>query len=234
MVYEGHLFPHMRWGYLNWLPVTVCTREAIDRIGVFATHTRSAADYHFLARLAREFQASMIAAPLAIKHERAAGNQPLAQGHLATGAGAYRFEVNKLSFFDELFAGPDCTDDETLRLRRHYCLAVGHRALGLGMRAEAVRYLKQSAAWRRGLWRAWPMRWLAQAMPSDRAAGGVYTAWVRGSDIVRRLLTGRLSVGTALSKLWGRVRRRPVEEGLADQPSVTDMALAALRQQRMR
>ncbi|MEX8495192.1 glycosyltransferase family 2 protein, partial [Sphaerotilus sp.] len=157
MLYEGELFRHMRWGYLNWLPVTVCRREAIDRIGLFATHTRSAADYHFLARLAREFPASMIAVPSAIKYERAAGNQVLAQGHLATGSGAFRFEVNKLGFFDELFAGPACTDEETLRLRRHYCLATGHRALGLGLRSEALTYLRQAAAWQRGLRVAWPM-----------------------------------------------------------------------------
>ena len=43
MVYQGSIFAHMRWGYLNWLPVTLCTREAVERIGPFATHTRSAA-----------------------------------------------------------------------------------------------------------------------------------------------------------------------------------------------
>jgi hypothetical protein len=226
----------MRWGYLNWLPVTLCTRESIERIGPFATHTRSAADYHFLARLAREFPASMIAVPSAIKYERAAGNQPLVQGHLATGAGAYRFEVNKLSFFDELFAGPDCVDEETLRLRRHYCLAVGHRALALGLRAEAVRHLRQAAAWQRGVWVAWPMLTLARLMPGDLIAGRVYSAWVRGADIVRRLFTGRLPVSTALRKAWQRVLRPSsrLHERQGDGPTVTEVALASLRQRRAR
>lgn len=234
MVYEGHLFRHMRWGYLNWLPVTLCRREAVDRIGPFSTHTRSAADYHFLARLCREFPASMIAVPSAIKYERAAGNQPLVQGHLATGAGAYRFEVNKLSFFDELFAGPGCTDEETLRLRRHYCLAAGHRALGLGLRAEAVRHLKEAAAWQRGVWRAWPMLALAQIVPSDRVAGQAYRTWVRGADIVTRLCTGRLSMTAALRKAGRRLLQPSsvLHDWAADQPTVTEVALASLRRNR--
>ena len=232
MVYEGSIFRHMRWGYLNWLPVTLCTREAVERIGPFATHTRSAADYHFMARLAREFPATMIAVPSAIKYERASGNQPLAQGPLATGAGAHRFDVTKLSFFDELFAGPDCTDEETLRLRRHYCFAAGHRALQLGFRADAVRYLSNAAAWQRRLWVAWPMLALARLAPSDSVAGRVYGAVLRSGDVVRRLFTGDLSVRTALRKALRRtITPAAVPQDAQDSgQTVTDVALAALRQ----
>lgn len=231
VLYQGNIFPHMRWGYLNWLPVTLCTREAIDQIGPFATHTRSAADYHFLARLARAFPASMVAVPSAIKYERAAGNQPLAQAHLATGSGAYRFEVNKLGFFDELFAGPDCTDEETLRLRRHYCLAVGHRALALGLRHEARGYLRQAAAWQRGLWVAWPRLVLAHLAPSDAAAGRLYSGWIRGTDVLRRLLTGRLSPVTALRKALRRTLQpaAPLHAQPGEGQTVTDAALAGLQ-----
>lgn len=230
MVYEGHLFRHMRWGYLNWLPVTVCRREAIAQIGPFATHTRSAADYHFLARLARAFPASMIAVPSAIKYERAAGNQVLAQGHLATGSGAFRFEINKLGFFDELYAGPACTDAETLRLRRHYCLAVGHRALGLGLRSEAIVYLQQSVALQRGLWVAWPKLALARLAPSDSAASRLYGGWTRGTDVLHRLATGRLSLAKALEKTLFHVLRRSAaqHDGQDGRQTVTDTALADL------
>ena len=230
MLYQGQIFPHMRWGYLNWLPVTLCRREAIDTIGLFATHTRSAADYHFLARLARAFPASMIAVPSAIKYERAAGNQPLAQAHLATGSGAYRFEVNKLGFFDELFAGPDCRDVETRRLRRHYCFAVGHRALALGDREDAVRYLEQAAAWRRGLWGAWPRLLLARMAPSDAVAGRLYRGWMRGTDVLGRLLSGRLSPVTAVRKALGRIVHpsAPRYPTTGDGQTVTDVALDSL------
>lgn len=236
MVYEGHLFRHMRWGYLNWLPVTVCRREALAQIGPFATHTRSAADYHFLARLARAFPASMIAVPSAIKYERAAGNQALAQGHLATGSGAFRFEVNKLGFFDELYAGPDCTDAETLRLRRHYCLAVGHRALALGLRSEAITYLQQSVALQRGLWVAWPKLALARLAPSDSAAARLYGSWTRVVDVLHRLATGRLSLSMALGKVLRQILPRSValhgDQGQGQ--TVTDAALADLELHRER
>lgn len=97
MVYHGHTLQHMRWGYLNWLPATLLTREALATAGPFATHVRSASDYRYFIALARHFPANLIAVPLAIKYERAMGNQVLAQDHLATGAGAYRFERNKLA-----------------------------------------------------------------------------------------------------------------------------------------
>lgn len=235
MVYQGRIFEHMRWGYLNWLPVTVCRREAIERIGPFATHTRSAADYHFLARMAREFPATMIAVPSAIKYERAAGNQPLVQAHLATGSGAYRFEVNKLSFFDELFAGPGCTDQETLHLRRHYCLAAGHRALALGLRQEAIGHLQQAAAWRRGLWVAWPRLALARLAPSDALAGRLYRGWIRGTDVLQRLASGRLSPATALRKAL-RLVLKPAAlppQARGEGPTVTDAALESLRHTRV-
>lgn len=233
-IYDGDIHRHMRWGYLNWLPVTVLTRHALDVVGPFTTHTRSAADYRFLARLARHFPAHMIAIPSAIKYERAAGNQTLAQGHLATGAGAYRFEVNKLAFFDELYAGSGCTDAETLLLRRHYCLAVGHRALGLGHRAEAIRYLRQAAAWRPMLWRGWLMLALAQVVPGDRAAATVYSRYLRGYDVLRRLATGRLTPGRLIGKVVRRLGGRgggaatSADEDAAGGQTVTDTALSAL------
>ena len=138
-------------------------------------------------------------------------------------------EVNKLGFFDELYAGPDCTDAETLRLRRHYCLAAGHRALGLGLRQEAIGHLRQAAAPQRQLWAAWPMLALARLAPSDALAGRSYAGWIRGTDVVRRLLTGRLSPATALRKALRRVLRPSAPlDGRDEGPTVTDAALANL------
>ena len=177
-LYHGQIFDAMRWGYLNWLPITLLTRRALERIGPFTTHTRSAADYRFLARLARHFEAHMVAVPGAVKYDKAAPGQALAQGHLATGAASYRFEVNKLGFFDELFLGPAPGDAELARLRRHFCLATGHRALSLGLRREAIGWLRGAAAWEPVLWTAWPMGWLARLVPVDRGAAKVYNGWL--------------------------------------------------------
>jgi glycosyltransferase involved in cell wall biosynthesis len=177
-VYHGRIFDAMRWGYLNWLPITLLTRRALARIGPFTTHTRSAADYRFLSLLAREFEAHLIAAPGAIKHDKAAPGQALVQGHLATGAASYRFEVNKLGFFDELFHRPAPEDAELSRLRRHFCLATGHRALSLGQREDAIAWLRDAAALEPVLWIAWPMGWLARLVPSDRGSARVYNGWL--------------------------------------------------------
>ncbi|MBP8271877.1 MAG: glycosyltransferase family 2 protein [Sphaerotilus sp.] len=177
-VYHGHIFDAMRWGYLNWLPITLLTRRALERVGPFTTHTRSAADYRFLSRLAQQFEAHMVAVPGAIKYDKAAPGQALVQGHLATGAASYRFEVNKLGFFDELFHDPAPRDAELARLRRHFCLATGHRALSLGLRREAIGWLRGAAAWEPILWTAWPMGWLARLVPVDRVAAKVYNGWL--------------------------------------------------------
>jgi glycosyltransferase involved in cell wall biosynthesis len=206
-VYSGPTFEHMRWGYMHWLPITLVTRHAIETVGPFTTHTRSAADYRFLSLLARHFTCHMIAVPSAIKYEKAGGNKALAHGHLASGAGAFRFEVNKLSFFDELFWQPRQDDPEIALLRRHYCMNTGHRALSLGHRAEALRYLAAAACWRPVLWRAYLMLALARMLPSDVWSGRIYRALLRVRDIGSRLLGGRLRLGTLLGKLRSRVTR---------------------------
>lgn len=177
-VYHGRIFDAMRWGYLNWLPITLLTRRALERIGPFTTHTRSAADYRFLSRLAQQFEAHMVAVPGAVKYDKAAPGQALVQGHLATGAASYRFEVNKLGFFDELFHGPAPEDAELARLRRHFCLATGHRALSLGRRREAIGWLRQACAREPILWTAWPMQWLARLVPFDRGSAKLYNGWL--------------------------------------------------------
>lgn len=225
MLYHGHTLQHMRWGYLNWLPATVFTREALATTGPFAAHMRSASDYRYFIEVAKNFPANLIAVPLAIKYERAEGNQVLAQDHLATGAGAYRFERNKLACFDEVF---DASDPEIALLRRHNCLYVGHRGLASGHRSEAIRHLKEAACWRPILWKAWPMLVLATLVNDDQRAARLYSRWIRGHDIVSRLLTGRLKPRTLLSKL----RQRPTQgwttarDARRSTLSPTDSALA--------
>ena len=226
-VYHGHTLQHMRWGYLNWLPATLLTREALATAGGFAAHVRSASDYRYFIALARHFPANLIAIPLAVKHERADGNQVLVQDHLATGAGAYRFERNKLACFDEAF---DLDDPDIAALRRHNCLYIGHRALACGERDAAIVHLRQAACWRPILWRAWPMLALARALPTPATAAAVYTRGLRLFDIGARLATGRLRPGVLLHKVWRRITgRTATPEALATAGlTLTDSALAEL------
>ncbi|WP_310460625.1 glycosyltransferase family A protein [Sphaerotilus sp.] len=232
VVYSGHTLQHMRWGYLNWLPATVCTRHAIETAGFFSVAHRSAEDLRYFGILAHHFRANLIAVPLAIKYERASGNQKLAQSHLATGAGAYRFEVNKLSCFDDNFGPSAGTDPEIGLLRQHYCLEVAHRALAAGHREVAIQHLQQAAAWRPMLWKAWPMLALALLVPNDERVAGLYVRWNRGFDVVARLLSGRLKPAVLLSKLKQVPQRgRAVADYSGHAPlSLTDSALAPFEQ----
>jgi glycosyltransferase involved in cell wall biosynthesis len=204
-VYSGQIFESMRWGYLNWLPVTVMTRHAMETVGLFTTHTRSAADYRFLCLLARHFPCHMIAIASAVKYEKAVGSKALACGHLATGANAYRFELNKLSFFDELFWQPRRSDAELSLLRKHYCINAGHRALMAGHRSEAIDLLGQATALRRGLWRAAPMWLLALVLPG-RLCGLTYRSVLRLQEIGSRLAQGQISPRVLLGKLLHKVQ----------------------------
>jgi hypothetical protein len=203
-LYRGRIFEHMRWGYLGWLPVTVLTRHALETVGPFTTHTRSAADYRFLSLLARAFEANMIGVVSAVKHECAIGAKALQQDHLARGQGSYTFEVNKLSFFDELFWNDRRTDREIALLRCHYNHQVGRVALRHGRRADAARYLAAAARLERGLWVAHLERMLAGAMPSDRTAGSFYRRVVRAVDVADRLVKGQIPVREKLSRLLHR------------------------------
>jgi glycosyltransferase involved in cell wall biosynthesis len=225
MVYHGHTLQHMRWGYLNWLPASLLTREAIATAGPFATHVRSASDYRYFIALARHFPANLIAVPLAVKYERAAGNQLLAQDHLATGSGAYRFERNKLACFDETF---DPHDADIALLRRHNCFYVGHRALACGHRDEAIDHLQQAACWRPILWKAWPLLALIRLVPDRQRAASLYVRGVRGTDVVARLLSGRLKPGMLLHKLIHRHQMADAQQAPAR--SLTDSALSPFEQ----
>ena len=200
-LYRGSIFEAMRFGYLNWLPITVLTRHALDTVGPFTTHTRSAADYRFLCRLARAFRANMIAVPSAIKYDRAPGTQLLNQAHLAKGAAAYRFELNKLGFFDELFWQTHGGDPEIELLRCHYLMNAGRAALRLGRRADAITHLRAAARPSAGLWSAYAAWAGCRLLPSDRWVGAGYRLAHRlrelGEELTRRLSERLESLGRA-------------------------------------
>ncbi len=200
-LYRGQIFQHMRWGYLNWLPVTLLTRHALDTIGPFSTRTRNAADYRFLGLLSKHFRANMIAVPSAIKYERAAGARHLSQGHLATGANSYLFEINKLSYFDELFAEHFATDPELALVRRHHQFAAGSAALRQGDRHLARQHLGAAATWRPRLRSAYALWLLARLAPNNRAAAQLMNRGLRAIDVSTRLARGDVTLNHLGKKL---------------------------------
>jgi glycosyltransferase involved in cell wall biosynthesis len=204
--YHGHIFSHMRFGYLNWLPTTTVTRAALNAVGPFSTRTRSTADYRFLCRLARLFEANMIAVPSATKFERAPDGKALRNDHLASGRGAYPFAVNMLSYFDEIYAEPMRGEREVALLRRHYCLRAGRAALMLGLRAEARTHFREARALKGVLWRGYAGSAIARLMPSDHLAGAGVRAATRAWNFAEALGRGEITVARVRERLFGGER----------------------------
>ena len=168
-VYHGSIFGHMAYGYLNWLPVTMLTRHAVDTVGKFVTHTRSAADYQFLCRVARTFPINMIGVACATKNDRTPAGAVLSQTHLASGGGSYRFTANKLAFFDEMFMGASQPGDEVQVLRRFHSYAAARAAMRDGLRSEAIQHARDAAAPRKHLWPAYPALAYSMLAPSAKS-----------------------------------------------------------------
>jgi hypothetical protein len=208
-VYRGQLFQHMRWGYLNWLPITMLRREALEVIGEFSTETRSAADFRFMALLCKHFQAAMIAVPCAVKHENAPAGQKLKCDHLASGAGAHRFELNKLKFFDELFYTPNPKDPELQVIRRHYELWVGRTALAAGLLPAARAHLVRALSWHPAFWPAGLLWLVARLAPTPGIGAALLRTWEVGSRVGHRLISDRSALPAYARRLLGRTKRQP-------------------------
>ena len=179
------------------------------RIGEFSTETRSAADFRFMALLCKHFQAAMIAVPCAVKHENAPAGQKLKCDHLASGAGAHRFELNKLKFFDELFYTPNPNDPELRVIRRHYELWVGRTALAAGLLPAARAHLVRALSWHPAFWPAALLWLVARLAPTPAIGAALLRTWEVGSRVGHRLLSDRSALPDYARRLLGRPRRQP-------------------------
>ena len=211
MLYRGHIFEYLRFGYLGWLPVTVLTRQALDTIGLFPENYRTAADYRFLGLLYRNYRANMIMLPGAIKHNKAVGGRDLAEAHLATGFNEYRYASKRLPLFDELFWNERQSDPEINRIRGLYQFYAGRTALEHGKRKEALEHLREAADNVPGLWQARWLRLFVRMAPSDRIAGGLYRFYLYLQYVVHRIASEEMGpidlARLAARKLLSGVRR---------------------------
>jgi hypothetical protein len=132
----------------------------------------------------------MIAIPGAIKHDRAATAE-LAEAHLATGRNAYRFAVNKLGFFDELFLRDQPDDIELQRIRAIYQLLAARTALRLGDRDAAGKHLREASRGYSSSWDIMFFRFLAAAVPSGASASTIHELIWRAIRRVRTLNGGK-------------------------------------------
>ena len=204
-IYRGHIFKHFRWGHLGWLPALMLKRQALEDVGLFLENYRTAADILLLASLSRRFQANLIAVPCAIKHAAAINSQALVEDHLASGVNEYRYAINRLPLFDELFLTSGQSDPETGRIRGLYHLYAGRTALRLGMRRETLMHLRDAVRaipdHRRARW----LLTLAYCLPTGAMASSVYRNSRRLHELTTSLLTGRQTMSGLIKKLWQRL-----------------------------
>lgn len=205
-LYRGQLFRHYRWGYLGWLPTTMLRREALGRVGPFPEGYRTTADYRFLALLSREFRTNMIAVPSAIKHQAGVDGKALREDHLAVGASEYRFAVNHLRLFDEVYGPPELFDEETRRIRGLHQLFAGRKALLLGRRQEAIDHLTQAWHSNHTLRSAGWLALYARLVPSATLATRLYRIGRKLRDLSRAVLTGEIGLGDITRKIVRRVQ----------------------------
>lgn len=206
-LYRGHIFEYLRFGHLGWLPITMLTREAFQKVGEFLPQYRTAADYRFLGLLFRNYRANMISAPAAIKHSKAPGGQELAEGHLATGNHEYRYAVHRLPLYDEFFWNGRESDEELRRIRGLYQWYAGRVAAQLGKRREAIQHLGEACAAVPPLWSARALQGWMRIAPSDTAASEGCRLFLDAERAVRAVMEGTLSPTDLARKAARRVAR---------------------------
>lgn len=204
-VYHGHIFRHFRWGHLGWLPTTMVTRQALERVGPFLANYRTAADYRFIALLSRNYRANMIAVPCAIKHHSGKDGDTLAEDHLAVGPNEYRYAAHRLPLFDELFRDPAQPDPEIERIRGLYQLYAGKTALELGKRAEAITHLREAHRALPTHSRTWLLLLFVRLIPSAKLASALYRWPANFRRLLAAVVRGDMSIGTLLKKIWRRL-----------------------------
>jgi len=187
-IYQGNVFKYTRWGYFAWLPSTVLTRYALEKVGLFDDWARTGEDYPFQATLARYFRTHLISLPSARKHERGIKKNPLKEDHLATGSrNAFAFRVNRLKYFDLLHWRNRQDDVELSLIRKDYVYHTGKIALELGLRREAMKCFKEAACFKFHLWRAYVLRIFAFICLTDNLTALTSRIWDQVATGIARL-----------------------------------------------
>ncbi|MBO0858294.1 MAG: hypothetical protein J2P21_07505, partial [Chloracidobacterium sp.] len=202
--YRGHIFEHMRWGFLMCLQSTVIRREACEAVGLFETEYYCASDYAFTIELCRRFDANYLSIPTCVKHELAEDGGALAESHVATGRTALIcFEDMLLCL--ERYWGRRRDDPEISALLGFRRLDIARLALERYERATALMYLKAARRDHPGLRRARYLQWLITLIPGARFSCGVYITCAKVSYILGMIRRKEMTIGEASRKLARRL-----------------------------
>ncbi len=201
-LYTGHIFRHLRWGYLLWMQGTVLTQAAAKRVGPFDTRFRSVGDFGYLANLCRHYRANYLSLPTCIKHEYTPTVGALKEEHLAGGKGRLVSAREMLKWLDELFVNPAQADPELDVIRAVKLVILARMCFDWRLRDDALECLEQARS-------GYPSRayltfltWFIRHTP-DRP--WVWTLWryiERARYAFRGIIRGDLSVAAFLGKLF--------------------------------
>lgn len=183
-IYKGHVVPHLRWGFVMAVNTLIVRRQSLLEVGFLEPRYALAADQQLICKLAQRYNANFIGVPTYTKHEYTpAGTMP-AISHLGTGRTAVRFYRDLLLFYDDYFMIPNPDDAELKALRCLTLLDTAQAALRLGLREEALDFLKQAREGMPYFGRAITMAWIARLVRSPRLAEKL---WRRGCRVIESL-----------------------------------------------
>lgn len=180
-IYRGRVFPHLRWGFVMSVNSMIARRQTLKEVGFLDPRYGLAADQELICRLSLRYSANFIGVPTYIKHEYTPAGTIPAISHLGTGKTAVRFFRDLLIFYDDYFMNPHPDDAELKALRCLTLLDTAHAALRLGLREEALDFLRQARAAKPYFSKAITMTWITRCVRSPQLAEKL---WRRAHQVV--------------------------------------------------
>jgi glycosyltransferase involved in cell wall biosynthesis len=169
-IYRGQIFEYLRWGFVMSVNSMIVRRQALQEVGILDPRYGLAADQELICRLSLRYGANFIGVPTYIKHEYTPAGTIPAISHLGTGKTAVRFFRDLLVFYDDYFMRPRPDDESLKALRCLILLDTAHAALRLGLRNEALEFLREARAAKPFFSKAITMTWITRCVRSPRLA----------------------------------------------------------------
>jgi glycosyltransferase involved in cell wall biosynthesis len=205
--YRGHIYDHWRWGFLICLPSTMVTRELIERIGPFQGRYIIASDFGWMAECCRLYPANYLSIPACIKHELAAEETPLVEGHLAKGKTQHLVARDLLHYLEEMFWNEQPLDPELCALRSERLFFLGKTTLAHELRDDALGYFTAARKNSPNYLQVEACRWLVRMISQPQLCTQAWNTLTRAGYTMELLRSGEISVGTLANKAVRKITR---------------------------
>lgn len=204
-LYKGMIFEHLRWGYLIAVTASVVKRTAFEKVGLPESSYSTGSDYHFMAKLCRNFRANFLSIPTYVKHEFTSDGKIPRESHVATGATALSCAKDMLRSYEDLFWHARRNDQELCALRALRQFRIAQIAVQFGQRDAALQYLKKARQSFPGFWRPIALELFVRSLPQPEMSRKAFSALTKGPYACRQVINGELSFRMFCSKLRARI-----------------------------